>query len=228
MPVAYYLFKDDQSRPRTLSPSAPPPNRQIPSVSPVLISSALPTDEEKLIDVEALTPSKSLSSENSSTEIFNIPDMTPDNVTEVVDEITEVINEDEKATSSDNQSSETAVIPTPTPNSTDDKPIDGYDAVVTCSDYMERDVRYTHLVGEEEQMITYHHGIYGKHAPLIVQRAINREPDVFQTARDQIVSGMIAMRNAINWAEETLGEASYFINELRKREDDRRKRTQRE
>ena len=87
---------------------------------------------------------------------------------------------------------------------------------------MKRDVRYTHLVGEEERMITYHHGIYGKHAPLIVQMAINWEPDVFQIARDQIVSGMIAMREAVIRAEETLGEASYFTNERRKREDEKR------
>jgi hypothetical protein len=113
----------------------------------------------------------------------------------------------------------------PTPNPTEDKPID---AIVTCSDYMKRDVRYTHLVGEEERMITYHQGIYGKHAPLIVQQAINREPNVFQIARDQIVSGMIAMREAVIRVEETLGEASYFTNERRKREDEKRKRARKE
>ncbi|KAF8250584.1 hypothetical protein K440DRAFT_639102 [Wilcoxina mikolae CBS 423.85] len=261
MPVAYYPFKEDQSRTRTLSPSAPPPNHQIPSASsvlipsasPVLIASALPTEEEeeeeKLSDFETLTPSESLSSEDSSPEISDIPDTTPDVVTKVVDDITgvvddvteivddvtevvdyviEVVNEDDEATSSDNESSETAVTLTPirtkasrkrkragrppTLNPTEDKPIDGYDAVVTCSDYMECDVRYTHLVGEVERMISYHHGIYGKHAPLIFERAINREPDVFLTAREQIVSGMMAMWNTIIRAEETLGDASYFLN----------------
>jgi hypothetical protein len=48
---------------------------------------------------------------------------------------------------------------------------------------MGRDDRYTHLVSKEEQMIAYHHGIYGKYALLIVQNAIDREPDVFQNAR---------------------------------------------
>ncbi|KAF8243478.1 hypothetical protein K440DRAFT_668652 [Wilcoxina mikolae CBS 423.85] len=285
MPVAYYPFKEDQSRTHTLSPSAPPPNRQIPSALPILISSTPPTEEEeKLSDFEVPTPSESLSSENSSPKIPDIPDTTPDDVTEVVDDITEVVvdvtevvddvtevvddatkvivdvievvddvtevvDEDDEAISSDNESSdnessETAFTPSPvrtkafrkrkkveqlpTPNPTEDKPIDGYDAVVTCSDYIERDVRYTHLVGEEERMITYRHGIYGTHAPLIFQRAINREPDVFLTARDQIVSGMIAMRNVIIRAEKTLGEASYFINEQRKGEDERRKRARRE
>ncbi|KAF8248564.1 hypothetical protein K440DRAFT_642215 [Wilcoxina mikolae CBS 423.85] len=288
MPVAYYPFKKDQSRTRTLSPSAPPPNHQIPSaspvlipsvspvlipsVSPVLISSALPNEEEeeKLSDFEAPTPSESRSSEDSSPKIPDISDTTPDDVTEVVDDVTgvvddvtevvndvtevvddvtEVIVEDDLATSSDNEfsdneSSEIDVTPTPvktkashkrnragrppTTNPTKDKPIDGYDAVVTCSDYMERDLRYTHLVGEEERMITYHHRIYGQHVSLIVQRAINREPDLFLTAREQIVSGMMAMQNAIIRAEEKLGEASYFLNERKKREDERRKRTRRE
>ncbi|KAF8243729.1 hypothetical protein K440DRAFT_636810 [Wilcoxina mikolae CBS 423.85] len=157
MPVAYYPFKEDQSRIRTLSPSALPPNRQIPYSSPVLISSAPPTEEEeKLSDFEAPTP-------------------IVDDVTEVVDDVTEVVDEDNEATSSDNESSETAVTLTPVrtkasrkrkravrpsiPNPTEDKPIDGYDSVVTCSDYIEGDVRYTHIMGKEERMITYYHGI---------------------------------------------------------------------
>ncbi|KAF8245004.1 hypothetical protein K440DRAFT_646635 [Wilcoxina mikolae CBS 423.85] len=226
----------------SLSPSASPPNCQIPSASPVLISSVFPTEEEeKLSDFEAPTPSELLSSEDSSPERPDIPDLTPDNVTEVIDDVTEVVNnitevvdyvievvddvtevvddvsefvdEDDEATSSDNEFSETGVTTTPvrtkasrkrkragrlsTPNLTEDSPIDTYDTVVTCSDYMERDVRYTHTVGEEERMITHHHGIYGKHGTLIVQRVINRKPDVSQTAMDQIVSGMIAIRNAI-------------------------------
>ncbi|KAF8241345.1 hypothetical protein K440DRAFT_644067 [Wilcoxina mikolae CBS 423.85] len=141
-----------------------------------------------------------------------------DNLAEVIDDVTEVVDEDDEATSSynkssDNESSETAVTPTPvrtkasrkrkrarrplTLNPTSDKPIDGYDEVVICSDNMERKVRYAQLVGEEERMITYHHGIYGKHALLIVQRAIHQKPNVFQTARDQIVSGLIDMQNMI-------------------------------
>ncbi|KAF8243724.1 hypothetical protein K440DRAFT_636869 [Wilcoxina mikolae CBS 423.85] len=260
MPVAYYPFKEDQSRPLTLSLSAPPPNCQIPFASPVLISSAPLTEEEKLSDLEAPTPSESLSLGDESPEIPDIPDTTPDDVTEVVDDVTEVIDnvtelindvtvvvddvtevidEDDETISSDNESSETAVTPTPvrskasrkrkragqpsTPNRTEDKPINGYHAVVACSDYMERDVRYTYPVGEEDRIITYQHGIYGTQVPLIVQRAINWEPDVFHTPRDQIVSGMIAMQNAIIRAEETLGEASYFVNERRKREYERRK-----
>ncbi|KAF8248622.1 hypothetical protein K440DRAFT_642137 [Wilcoxina mikolae CBS 423.85] len=146
-------------------------------------------------------------------------------VTKVVDDVTELVNEDDEAISNDNESSETAVTPTSvrtkasskrkragqlsTPNPTKDKPINRYDTVVTWSDYIQRDV-----------------SIYGKYTPLIVQRMINREPDVFQTATDQIVSGMIALQNAIIRAEETLGEVSYCINQRRKREDERRKRTQ--
>ncbi|KAF8243453.1 hypothetical protein K440DRAFT_637321 [Wilcoxina mikolae CBS 423.85] len=243
MPVAYYPFKEDQSHTRTLSSSAAPPNCQIPSASPYLISSAPPTEEEKLSDFEALTPN---TTPDDVTEVIDNVTEAVDVVTEVVDDVIENVDEDDKETSSDsdNESSETAVTPTPvrtkvsrkrkkagrppTPNRTEHKPFDGYDAVITCSDYMERDVRYTYLVGEEERMITYHHGIHGKPAPLIVQRAINRDPDVFLTAREQIVSGMMAMRNAIIRAEETLGEASYFLNERRKREDERRKRTRRE
>ena len=72
-------------------------------------------------------------------------------------------------------------------------------------------------------MITYHRGIYGKHVPLIVQKAIDRQPKVFQAVRDKIVSGMVAMWDAVIKAEETLEEASYFVNERRKREDERRK-----
>ncbi|KAF8248714.1 hypothetical protein K440DRAFT_642038 [Wilcoxina mikolae CBS 423.85] len=143
------------------------------------------------------------------TEVVNDVTEVVDDVTEVVDDVTEVVDKDDEATSSDNESSEIAVTPISirtkvsckrkragrpsTPNSTKDKPIDRYDAVITCSDYMERDVRYTYI-----------------------------------TARDQIVLGMIAMRNLIITAEETLGEALYFINERKKREDERRKRTQRE
>ncbi|KAF8241917.1 hypothetical protein K440DRAFT_640833 [Wilcoxina mikolae CBS 423.85] len=128
MPVAYYPFKEDQSRPRTLSASAPPPNRQIPSTLsvlipsalPVLISSTAPTEEEKLSDFDSPTPSESHSSEDSSFEILDIPDTTPDDVTEVVndvtqvvDDVTQVVDEDDKATSSDNESSKTTVTPTP-------------------------------------------------------------------------------------------------------------------
>ncbi|KAF8247185.1 hypothetical protein K440DRAFT_644105 [Wilcoxina mikolae CBS 423.85] len=149
----------------------------------------------KIPDIPDTTPDDVTEAVDDITEVV-------DNVTEVVDDVTEVVNEDDEATSSDNESSvnessdnessETAVTPTPirtkasherkragqppTPNPTEDKPIDGYDAVVTCSNYMECDIRYTHLVGEEERMITYHHGIYGKHMPLIVQRAINLDP----------------------------------------------------
>jgi hypothetical protein len=275
MPNACYPFKEDQSRICTLSPSVPPPNRQIPSASPAQVPSASPalifpappTEEEEPSDLEAPpTPSGPFSLEDPSPEILDTPDTTLDNVTEVTDK-------DDEATSSDSESDdETAVTPTPvrtkaplkrktarrslTPNTTEDKPAvtptpvrtkaplkrkrarrsptpnpkedRPIDAIVTCSDYMVRDVRYTHLLGQEERMITYHHGIYGKHAPLIVQMAINREPEVFQIARDQIVSGMIAMRKAVIRAEETLGEASYFINERRKREDEKRKRARKE
>ncbi|KAF8248408.1 hypothetical protein K440DRAFT_642593 [Wilcoxina mikolae CBS 423.85] len=204
MPVEYYPFKEDQSRPHTLSPSAPPPNCHIPSASSVQISFAPPIEEEN----------------DSSPEKPDIPDTTPNDVTEVIDE-------DDMATSSDNESSETAVTSTPisteasrkrkragrpsTPNPTENKLIDGYNAIITCSNYMESDV-----------------SIYGKHVPLIVQRAIKWEPDVFQTARNQIVSGMIAMQNVVIWAEKIPGETSYFINERRKREDERRKQSRRE
>ncbi|KAF8247153.1 hypothetical protein K440DRAFT_644172 [Wilcoxina mikolae CBS 423.85] len=240
MPVAYYPCKEDQSCTCRLSPSAPLPNRQIPSASPVQISSAPSTEEDSFPRI-LHTPDTTL---DDITEVIDNVTENVDNVAEVIDNITEVIDEDDKATSShhkssNNKSTETAVTPTlartkasnqrkragqpPTPNPNEDKTIVGYDVVITCSNYMERDVRYTHLAGEEERIIIYYHGIYGKHAPLIVQRAINREPDVFQTARNQIVSGMIAMQNAIISAEETLGEASYFINERRKRKDERRK-----
>ncbi|KAF8241920.1 hypothetical protein K440DRAFT_640836 [Wilcoxina mikolae CBS 423.85] len=102
MPVAYYPFKEDKSHPRTLLPSAPTPNCQIPSASPVLISSTPPTEEEKLSNFEALTPSESLSLEDSSPEIPGIPDTT-------VNDVTKVDDEHDEATSSDNESSETAV-----------------------------------------------------------------------------------------------------------------------
>ncbi|KAF8536299.1 hypothetical protein BDD12DRAFT_982821 [Trichophaea hybrida] len=221
MPDACYPFKEDQSRIRTLSPSVPPPNRQIPSASPAQVPSASPaqvpsalpalifpappTEEEEPSDLEAPpTPSGPFALEDPSPEILDTPDTTLDNVTEVTDK-------DDEATSSDSESDdETAVTPTPvrtkaplkrktarrslTPNTTEDKPAvtptpvrtkaplkrkrarrsptpnpkedKPIDAIVTCSDYMERDVRYTHLLGEEERMITYHHGIYGKHARL--------------------------------------------------------------
>ncbi|KAF8248412.1 hypothetical protein K440DRAFT_642596 [Wilcoxina mikolae CBS 423.85] len=174
-PVAYYPFKEDQRRTRTLSLSAPPPNCQIPSVWPVLTSFTPPTEEEKLSDFETPTASESFSSEDSSPKVPDIADTTPEDVTEVVDDITEVVDditevfdditevvddvidivdEDDKDTSSDsvNKSSETAVTSTPvrtkvfrkrkragqppTSNSTEDKPIDRYDAVVTSFDYM--------------------------------------------------------------------------------------------
>jgi hypothetical protein len=93
---------------------------------------------------------------------------------------------------------------------------------------MKRDVGYNRLVGGEERMIAYNPGIHGKQAPLIVQKVVNCEPDVVQAARDQIVSGMVAMRDAVLSAAETLGEAIYFMNEQRKREDERRKRTWKE
>ncbi|KAF8247801.1 hypothetical protein K440DRAFT_643436 [Wilcoxina mikolae CBS 423.85] len=127
MPFAYYLFKEAQSITGTLLLSAPPPNCQISSESLVLISTVLPTEEEeKLSDIEVLTSSESLSSQDSSSEISDISDMTPDNVTEVVndvikvvddvikvvDDITKVINEDDEAISSDNESNEIAVTPT--------------------------------------------------------------------------------------------------------------------
>ncbi|KAF8248754.1 hypothetical protein K440DRAFT_641857 [Wilcoxina mikolae CBS 423.85] len=121
IPVAYYSFKENQSRPYSLSPSAPPPNCQIPaaspvlisSTSPVLISSTPPTEEEKLSDFEVSTSSESLSSEDLSSEIPDIPDTTYDDIIEVVDDVTEVIDEDVKATSSDNESSKTAMTATP-------------------------------------------------------------------------------------------------------------------
>ncbi|KAF8243403.1 hypothetical protein K440DRAFT_637361 [Wilcoxina mikolae CBS 423.85] len=176
-----------------------------------------------------MTPDDDTEIVDDVTEVVDDVTEVVDDVTEVVDDVTEVVDEDDEATYSDNESYETAVSPTSgrtkasckrkragrpsTPNPTEDKPIDGYDAVVTCCDYMERNVSYTHIVGEEEQMIIFHHGIYWKHVLLIVQSVINREPDVFQTARNQIVSRMIAMRNAIIRAEETLGEALYLINE---------------
>ncbi|KAF8243728.1 hypothetical protein K440DRAFT_636809 [Wilcoxina mikolae CBS 423.85] len=79
----------------------PAPNRQIPSASPVLIpsashvliSSAPLTEEEKLSDFEAPTPSESLFSEDSSPQIPDIPDTTPHDVTEIVDDVTEVVND---------------------------------------------------------------------------------------------------------------------------------------
>ncbi|KAF8254205.1 hypothetical protein K440DRAFT_635708 [Wilcoxina mikolae CBS 423.85] len=141
IPIAYYPFKADQSRTRTLSSSAPPPNCKIPSALPFLISSAPPTKEEKLSDFVVPTHSESLSSEDSSPEIPDIPDMTSEDDTEVIDDVTEVIDEDDEDASSINNkiSSETAVTPSPvrtkvshkrkragrcaTPNPTENKPI---------------------------------------------------------------------------------------------------------
>jgi hypothetical protein len=77
-------------------------------------------------------------------------------------------------------------------------------------------------------IIYYHHRIYRKCAPPIVQNAIDWEPDMFQNARNQIVLGMIAMRDAVMRAEEILGEVSYVMNKWRMREDERRKQTQQE
>ncbi|KAF8536693.1 hypothetical protein BDD12DRAFT_807599 [Trichophaea hybrida] len=70
-PIAFYPFKEDLSCIRTLSPAAPPPNRQIASVLPVVICSAPPTGEEELND--------------PSSEITDTPDMTPNEVTETAD-----------------------------------------------------------------------------------------------------------------------------------------------
>ena len=114
MPVACYPFKEGHSPLRTLSPSVPPPNRQIPSASPAQVPSASPalifpappTEEEDPSDHEApTTPSGSFSLEDPSPEILDTPDTTLDNVTEVADK-------DDEGTSSESESDdETAVSP---------------------------------------------------------------------------------------------------------------------
>ncbi|KAF8516074.1 hypothetical protein BDD12DRAFT_985043 [Trichophaea hybrida] len=121
MPDACYPFKEDQSRIRTLSPSVPPPNRQIPSASPAQVPSALPaqvpsalpalifpappTEEEEPSDLEAPpTPSGPFALEDPSPEILDTPDTTLDNVTEVTDK-------DDEATSSDSESDDERLSP---------------------------------------------------------------------------------------------------------------------
>ncbi|KAF8241224.1 hypothetical protein K440DRAFT_646639 [Wilcoxina mikolae CBS 423.85] len=134
MPVAYYLFLEEQCCTRTHSLSAPPPNHLIPSALIVLISSAEPTEEDSTPKIPDI-PDTTL---NDVTEVV-------DDATEVIDEVTEGVDEDDEATSSDNESSEndsskTAVSPTalrtkashkrkragrpPSPNRTKDRPID--------------------------------------------------------------------------------------------------------
>ncbi|KAF8539861.1 hypothetical protein BDD12DRAFT_881578 [Trichophaea hybrida] len=115
MPNTCYQFKEDQIRIRTLSPSVPPPNPQIPSASPALFPSASPalifpappTEEEAPSDLAALpTQSGPCSLDDQSPEILDTPDTTLDNVNQVTDK-------DDKATSSDSKSDdETAVTPT--------------------------------------------------------------------------------------------------------------------
>ena len=138
MPVAFYPFQENQSRLDTILPSAPPPNCHISSTLAVLILSTPPTEEEEPSD--------------PSPEIPGTPDTTGDDVTKVADK--------------DDEASELAVTPTPirtkaslkrkrveqpsTSNHTEDKAIDRYDTVITCSHYMKCHVGYTHLVGEEE------------------------------------------------------------------------------
>ncbi|KAF8241544.1 hypothetical protein K440DRAFT_642019 [Wilcoxina mikolae CBS 423.85] len=112
--VAYYPCEENQSRTRILSLSAPPPNCQIPSASPVLISSARPTEKDsspEISDIPETTVDDVTKDVNNVVEVI-------DNIAKVIDDVTEVVDEHDEATSSDNESSdnessETAITPTP-------------------------------------------------------------------------------------------------------------------
>ena len=234
MPLGYYPSMDDRdhaNRLRTISPSVPPADHEIPVPPPS-------PDKSKMLPPPT-PPTKGKEKDEGK-------------VGGLLMDLAEDGSEDGTSTPAEEEAGTTPAAPTgkeagttpekpdrpATPNSesssSDDDDDDTEDEeYVSCFlEWLGLDPDCKRMLDDETKMLAHHERKMGNKAVPIFQQAVNEDPELFIEARAQITAAVYAMREAIVRFDTRLGNISYFASGQGKRKADKeggkRKRVRKE